>query len=97
MLASIVFVILGWVVELMSGKIHYCVAVPGFDGWDGQTSCPPAVGDTIVIDGRAFVVEERTWRDAEATLGLDAARAWGHGAGDHVHVTLHCAVLGDDS
>lgn len=74
-------------------QIHYSIHTED-DGvtWDGQTPCPPAVGDFIVVDGKVLQVRERVWEDAESTLGAEEARAWGHGAGDHVSLTLVCAI-----
>jgi hypothetical protein len=71
-------------------EIHYSIVAGGFAGWEGRTPCPPMVGDTIDCDGVMFVVKDRLWQDAESSLGEAAARAWNHGAADHVCLILIC-------
>lgn len=74
-------------------KIHYEISVHSKVMWDGQTPCPPAVGDTIHVDDETLRVVERHWLTAGDVLGSEATTIWGHGAADHVCVRLHCEVV----
>lgn len=85
---------MGWSCPV--NQIHYTIETivdSDDDGWDGRTACPPEVGDQVLIGNERYIVVQRIWRTAAETLGDEAARAWGHAGGDHVHVTLRCEKL----
>ena len=70
--------------------IHYSIEVAGRCLADGRTPSPPAVGDTLALDGQTYIVQARHWQRAEDTLGPDATIAWGHATPDLIFVTLRC-------
>jgi hypothetical protein len=73
-------------------RIHYSMRSDvGGELWDGQTPCPPRVGEIVIIEGERYVVTRLEWETAGAAMGAEAARSWGHGAGDHAFVSITCA------
>ena len=68
--------------------IHWTLTVDGKTLHDGRCLIPPALNDTIEVEGKTYFILAREWRTAEAVLGHEDAVGWGWSDDDLACVEL---------